>query len=202
MRLNPPLTILVLVGASLIALSVKREFDLSEQAQVRRDQCDVALTYLKELKTFRSKPFLLVEKPEEVFSTDQMKLAKAQPQRQQSEAEFVAELKKSKLPQLSPVKLCENVKNWATEMQARIVAETPTRNNSITPDWLITDEDGDYNWRIISISMPTISANGKYAQMNESQYFSPLAGGGSALKYKRLPDGTWEEVERMQVYVS
>jgi hypothetical protein len=208
-RLNPPLTILALVGVCLIALSVKRQAEFVKLAEVRRTQCDVALTHLKNIYADNAKlisdeplPLLLLETPEQVASMEQIALAVAQNPRFKNHPDIEIEILKSKIAELSPIKLCRKIKNWAVEKQVRIEPGGQRHKDAAEPDWLTINRDNSYDWQIIQVSMPVISANGKSAYLNESSYFGPLAGGAEALEYKISPNGAWELVQRVGLYVS
>jgi hypothetical protein len=170
-------------------------------------QCHVALAHLENirlenLKLFPDKPLLLHEIPEEVATMEEIFLALSQNPKFKNNSDIEIEIKKSKSAEFSPVRLCGVVRKWAAEKRVRIAPKNLGHKDSSKPDWLIINSNDEYDWHIVQISMPVISADRKSAYFNESHYFAPLAGGGSALEYKILPNGTWELVERVGLYVS
>jgi hypothetical protein len=112
------------------------------------------------------------------------------------------EIQKSKSAHLSPVKLCSNLKKWVHENRVRVEPGHELRADSIVPDWQKPNKNDKFDWHIVQVSMPVISADGSSAYMNVSEYFGPLGGGGDALEYKKLPDGSWELSERFGRYIS
>lgn len=202
MRISPPLTIIALIAVSLIVLSANFRKQVKEAAEIRQTQCDVALAHLKSIEAVPNKPMLVLEAPERVFSTEQIDLALSQNPNLRDDPDTKIEIQKSKLANQSPVKQCRNIQKWAAENRVRVELPKPRTADSPEPDWLKLNKDESYDWQIIRISMPVISADGKAAYFNESQYYGPLGGGGAALTYEKMPNGTWKLVDVVGLYVS
>jgi hypothetical protein len=183
-------------------LSANYRNQVSEAAEARQAQCDVALAHLKSIEAVRNHPMLLLETPEETSSLEQIKLALSQNPKLKNHPDIKIEIQKSELADESPVKQCRNIQTWAAENRVRIELPKPRSADSPDPDWLKINKNEYYNWQIIQISMPVISDDGKAAYLNESQYYGPLAGGGAALTYKKLPNGTWKLADVVGRYIS
>ena len=186
----------------MILLSVNRRFELEQRAQIRNAQCDVALAYVRGIEAADNKPILLIETPEEVPSMENIRLALEQNRSLKDDPEIEIDLEKAITVNQSPAKMCSNVKLWAKEKRARIELWPKGHADSPTPDWLVTNKDIQYNWYIVKFSMPVISRDGKSAYFNDSQYLGPEAGGGNALEYKKLPNGTWKLEKLVGRYIS
>ena len=198
MKLNPPFAVLMLVCFSLAALAMNRE----RQTRIRNAQCEVALAYLQGLTRYESKPWLLVELPEEAVPMEDLQHSLEQNPSWKDNPDFKIEIQKAKIAHLSPVKICSNVRKWAAQNRIRIEPGYLGRASSVRPDWLIPNYNDEYDWHIIKLSMPVISDDGRRAYLNESQFIGPFGGGGNALEYRKKSDGSWILVKRIGRYIS
>jgi hypothetical protein len=201
-KVNPPIAVLSIVGISLLALGLTNINDQMIKRELRKSQCEVVLAYLKGLETLPGKPWLLLDRPEAATPTeDIVSFLTIQPE-MKDDPYVKIEIAKAKNATLSPAKLCKNVKAWAVKNKVRIEPDVERGPNVETPEWLIPNNNDEYNWHIIAVSMPVISEDGSFAYMNESQYAGPLAGGGEALEYKKNPYGSWVLLKRRGRYIS
>lgn len=198
MKINPPLAVLALICCSLAALAVNQ----AKQNQKRHAQCQVALAFLQSLERYPSKPLLVIELPEEVLSMEELKLGLAQNPSWKDDPDFKIEIEKSKTAHLSPVKICSNVRKWAAANGVRIESRDIQNASPATLDWLTLNKDGQYDWHIVSLSMPVLSDDGQRANLNSSEYVGPLGGGGEALEYHKKLNGSWILARRDMRYIS
>ena len=193
MRLNPPLTILALVGACLGALMLQREVDLAKQTQVRRAQCDVALSYIKTTKPVSEKPIFYSEEPERVAKLEDIINFLAQKPELVNDPDIAVARKQAKAGGRSPVNECATAKVW--------LDKNGIRRGKVGP-WEDLDRNDEYPAEIIRMSIPVFSDDGSMAYMNVSHYFGPLGGGGMALIFRKSRSGSWEVVSKIGTYIS
>ncbi len=193
MRLSPPLTILALVGVCLGALTFQREVDLAKQTQVRRAQCDVALSYIKSTKPISEKPLFYSEEPERVVRLEDITDLLAQKPELVNDPDIVVARKQGKVGGRSPVHECETAKIW--------LDKNGISRGKVGP-WDDVDRNDKFPAEIIRMSIPVFSDDGSMAYMDVSHYFGPLGGGGTALVFRKSRSGNWELVSEVGTYIS
>jgi hypothetical protein len=192
-RLNPPLTILALVGCCLGALTLQRDVGLAEQTQARRAQCDVALSYVKSIRPASEKPLFFSEEPERVAKRENIASFLAQKPELVNDPDVAIARKQAKAGGRSPVQECATLKVW--------LDKNGVRRGTVGP-WDDIDRNDEYPAEIIRTSIPVFSDDRSMAYMNVSHYFGPLGGGGTALVFRKSRSGGWELVSKVGTYIS
>jgi hypothetical protein len=205
-RINPPFAVTVLLMSALCGLVIdqrQREFELTKEGiEIRKMQCDVALTFLKSLDKFDGKPWLIIHEPEVVISMEEIQSFLRTHPNLKTDPQMQIAIKKVRNAKLSPVVLCKSIRLWVKENGIRSASEPAQDAKSVTPDWLIPNRKDQYDWHIVKISMPVISDDRKRAYMDSSEYFGPLGGGGEALTFEKKAGRSWSIIERHGNYIS
>jgi hypothetical protein len=95
-----------------------------------------------------------------------------------------------------------NPLNVCPTMRARLTAMHISYGVAAARQAVRHRSNGHFGAVILTISMPSVSADGRDAVLGESSYFGPLSGGASLIHLQRNGTGRWQVVGQIGLYVS
>lgn len=186
-----------LLIASLLAATMNAQANAVPAPS--RAQCEVAWVYAEmEMAVLRSDPI--------VFATEPLFLAEV-PSRP---SKFWRNGRADHVPGPSMALLAavtnQNVVPACPLIRQRLTARHVRYGEAAVQGAMVPrpgDRHGDgYRAIIISISLPVISADGGHAVLAVTTVAGPLGGGGRLIHLERGPDGRWQEVGWLGLWIS